>query len=210
MVKAVIFDMDGVLIDSELPKFRFLQNAFRKNGKQLDDSLFPKIIGKAAKHFLEEQLTDPKEIEMYANIFKEDYLANITQYVKPIPTTVSFIKQYAGKIKFAIVSNGFSSVNEIIAKYIGIYPYISIILSREQVKQMKPHSEIYLKSLKLLRMNSSDCIAIEDSMTGIESAIKASIPCYVFLNTYNHIENFKNIPVAGFIKSIDDLIRITS
>ncbi len=206
--QAIIFDMDGVLIASERAKFDFLQDEARKIGLHLKDSLFPKILGQTAKNFLEENNFNNETIHFLLDKFKNEYLENIIEYAPPIKITNDFIKNYKGNKKIAIVSSGYQKVNEKILEAFELIDYVSLMISREQVSQIKPNPEAYLNAAKILGIDPQECIVVEDSSTGVIAANAASMPCYVFLNSYAKKDDFKGLHVAGFIQTLDDFNEI--
>ena len=66
---------------------------------------------------------------------------------------------------------------ETVLKYLGIYDCFGVIVCGDDVENAKPHPEIYLKALELLRLPAADCYVIEDSDNGARAAAVAGIPC---------------------------------
>lgn len=208
MNKAIIFDMDGVIVTGDTARFNFLKKSYEKVGLTLDDALFPKIIGVTFKTFLAESDIEPEKKVVLLDMFQKEYLDKITEHISPINVTIDFIKNYSGPKKLAIASNGFQKVNETIAKKFGFYECLSAIVSNEAVGQSKPHPAVYLKTAEILGVALDNCIAIEDSIVGVQSAINASMDCFVFLNSQNKKNDFSGMPIAGFIETAEDLNKI--
>ena len=210
MNKAIIFDMDGVIITGDTARFKFLKQSYEKVGLSLDDNLFPKIIGVTFKNFLTETNTDSAKKAVLLDMFQKGYLNKITKYVSPISTTVNFIKNYRGPKKLAVASNGFQKINEIIAKKIGIYRYLSAMVSHEAVINPKPDPAIYLKTAKILGVNPKNCVAIEDSVIGARAAIEASMSCFIFINSCNNKNDFSGMKISGFVEKPEDFNKIST
>lgn len=205
ITKALIFDMDGVIVESEKPKFLFLKKLLNSFQIQLDDDQFQKLVGRSVQTFLAEYLHKPILEEKIWQFFKKDYLERITEYVSPVQPIVEFIKEYKGSVQIGIASSGIQKINEKIAKHFGIIENVSVIVSREAVTKLKPAPDLYLKAAELLNVNPTNCIAIEDTIVGARSALDAKMRCFIFLNDYNKKEEFANIDISGFIKNKKDI-----
>jgi len=205
VAKALIFDMDGVIVESERPKFLFLKKVFNDFKIQLEDDQFQKLVGRSVLTFLAEYLQKPTLEDKIWQIFQKDYLERITEYVSPIQPIVEFIKEYEGPIQIGIASSGIQKINEKMARHFGIIENVSIIVSREAVDKLKPAPDLYLKAAELLNVNPVDCIAIEDTIIGAQSALGAKMRCFIFLNGYNKKEKFINLDISGFIKNKKDV-----
>lgn len=213
MIKALIFDLDGVLIHSELATFRLLQRLVEKHGYLLDDIFFEKRIGKRIKPFLDEVYNDniSEKIKLrILNEFKQKYINNTTNYITPISETINFIKNNKGPFKLGLAS--VSSKSEIIniLHFLKIINKFQVIVSSDDIKNLKPDPEIYIKAIKKLNISPQFCASIEDSVIGVQSALNAGLKTYVFLNGVNKKKDFKNLPIAGFISSEIDLEKIVS
>lgn len=204
-VEAIIFDMDGVIIDSEEAKFKFLQKLFKEKGLNLKKELFPQLIGIRVSDFLNSLSLDSHLKNTILKQFKNVFLKNKIKFIKPIKENINFIKKYKGNKKLAIVSNGNNKSNKDIAKYLKINKKISLIISSNRTKFPKPHPYVYLKAAKILNVDPHNCIVIEDSIVGVESATRASMNCCVFLNNYNKRADFKKYKIYKFIKNKKDL-----
>ena len=211
MTKALIFDLDGVLIHSELATFRLLQRIVKKHGYLLDDKFFEKRIGKRIKPFLNEAYKDnPSEkIKLkILNEFEQEYIDNTTNYITPIFETINFIKNNKGPCKLGLAS--VSSRNEIfkILHFLKIINKFQIIVSSDDIKNPKPDPEIYLKAVKMLSLPPQACVSVEDSVIGVRSALSAGLNSFVFLNGINKKKDFESLPIAGFISSEIDFEKI--
>ncbi len=212
MVKAIIFDFDGVLVSSELARFQALQKYARKYNIIIDHDKLRDIVGRTTRTFLDAILNE-KEKNLIDNIiddFEKGYKSNILQYVSPITQSVEFVRTYHGSLKLALASmSSMKSIETILGNF-GILHKFSVIISKEQVNNHKPHPEIYLKAAQNLGVSPEECIAVEDTIIGAQSALDAGIACYILLNELNSKEEFSHSPIAGFITSQKDLEKIAS
>jgi len=210
MVKAIIFDFDNVIGMSEKSRFQILQSAARKYGIKILKSDFSKKIGNTSEAFLNIILkaNDLSKLSMIRNDYKEELKNNLVKYIKPNKDIVSFIKEYNGSMQFGIATTSSQEeIDELIKAY-GIFDKFTSIIAREEIKNLKPHPEIYLKAAKELDLTHETCVVIEDSVIGAQSALAAGMQCFVYLNGLNNKREFTNLAIDGFISSKKDLAAI--
>ncbi len=209
MVDAIIFDMDGVLIQSELATFRLLQTLTKNHGLTLNDYTLPQRVGKKIKPFIEEvfgpEISD-KTKEAIVNEFYQEYKTNLLSYITPIPTTVNFIKSYRAAFPLAIASVSSRQEIEKILVYLEIADKFKCIVSSDDIAHLKPDPEIYQMVAKKLRVKPKNCLVVEDSPIGVQSAKGAGMNVYVLLNGFNRKEQFTT-SVSGFLKTTDDIVE---
>lgn len=210
-IKAVIFDLDGVLIRSELKTFKLLKNILKNYNIELKSSSYPLRVGKKISVFLKEvygNILTKKVEELVLREFYKEYKSNPLDYISEIPITVQFIKSYVGPVRFAIAS--VSSKEEILSilEKLSVMDKFSVIVSSDDVHNLKPYPDIYKKTLKLLHLKPNQCIAIEDSRVGALSAITANIPTYGFINAKRSFLEFDKLKILGTIKKRKDILSL--
>lgn len=207
MVKAIIFDFDGVLVLSEESRFNALKKSARTHGAHISDSLFPMILGKTTRNFLNEILSDTnsEKIPFIIGTQKTNYKEKIEEFVKPVQITIEFIREYNGSTVFAVATMSEKYIVEKILSKFGISHKIKSITGQTDVVYPKPHPEVYLKAVQSIGLSANQCIAIEDTPLGADSAIDAGLDCYVILNGFNKKADFTGKNIKGFIKHKVDL-----
>ncbi|OGS28169.1 MAG: hypothetical protein A2297_09410 [Elusimicrobia bacterium RIFOXYB2_FULL_48_7] len=186
-VRAVIFDMDGVIIDSEPFHYIVNKKLFADLGINFtlkDNGNFIGVSNKdmyglykrkyALKHSLK------KLCDMQMEKFLE-YLMKSRQ--KPIPGIVTLLKTLKkNKIKIALASSSnYKNINGVLAKF-RIKKYFNAIVSAENMKHSKPDPAIFLKTARLLCVKPGDCLVIEDAQHGIQAARSAGMKSIGFQN----------------------------
>lgn len=212
MKKAIIFDYDGVIVSSEMPRFKLIQQILSKRNIAVHDNQFWNTVGRSITSILFEDYKDkatPEELDEMRTEYRKEYRGNIMNYIKPIKPTVDFITQYQGDLKLAIASNSPYEVIEKVLKILNIFSKFTAITTNDQVKNPKPDPEMYLVTAKKLGVEPEECIAIEDSVIGAQAALNADMTCYIVINPLNNEKQFVDMNIAGFIKSLDDYVQLT-
>lgn len=173
----VIFDMDGVIVDSNPYHKIALKEFCSRHGYELsDEQLLKRIYGRTNREWItdlfgklpEEQLaeyTEEKE-ELYRKLFADD--------IKPLKGLIRFLDLLNDKkILRAIGTSAPRSNVDFTLNRTNTVKYFPTILNDTFVTHSKPHPEIYLKSAEALGLPNSQCIVIEDSLSGVEAGKKA-------------------------------------
>ncbi|MDQ2066875.1 HAD family phosphatase [Xinfangfangia sp. CPCC 101601] len=211
--KAVIFDCDGVLVDSEGPTFALLLTNLAQHGLPLTlHALETDYIGgtietvatraRAAGANLPTTWVADFYTEMYA------MLANGTPLMAGVPGLLDRLD--AAKIPFAVASNGSSQKMQITLGQHGLLPRFRAALSGPEIGAPKPAPDVFLAAAKACGAAPAECVVIEDSPTGARAALAAHIPCLGYAPHGPDTATAKaltdlNIPL---FHSMDDLPRL--
>ena len=178
-MKAVIFDMDGVLIDSEALHLYDFRVFLQKHNQNLTNEELSEFVGLDAKTFIGHLQEIWKPVSLLPSIeeIKEGCKYPSDSFQDMLVPHVRFILSHLKKnnIKIAIAS---SSPYNIIYKMLSINDidsYFDVIVSGNDVQAKKPSPDIYFETLKRLELPSNDCIVIEDSLVGIQAAINSGL-----------------------------------
>jgi beta-phosphoglucomutase len=172
MNHAFIFDMDGVLIDSNPTHKVALKQFCRQHGYELtEQQLREKIYGRTNRDWLLNlfgDLTD-ETIRQYADekesLFRELYLD-----IKPLNGLLSFMKKLDDlRISRAIATSAPRANVDFTLQRTNMEAYFSTILDDSFVSKGKPDPEIYLKSAAALRLDPAQCVVFEDSLSGVRA-----------------------------------------
>jgi len=181
MLKAVIFDMDGVLIDSEIEYLkRNLEFARKKNPSVVLEDLFGMVgtsrgdcWGCFAKAINNGQSWQELREEYYAsrNVYEEiDYQAI---FRKEVPGILQSLKDMGLRIALAS-STGLPLITRVL-ELNQIRPFFEVVVSGAQFERSKPDPEIYHYTAKQLGLKESECLVIEDSTVGVTAASRAGM-----------------------------------
>ena len=178
-MKAVIFDMDGVIVDTNPHHRAAWRNYYQRNGKTLSDEDFVQYVsGKhnsaIIAHLFANQTLEPDEVIRLGNekeaLFRELYQPVIT----PVKGLITFLKalKEAG-VRTAVATSAPVENLDFVMDALNIRAYFDALLNESMVSRPKPEPEIYQKAMAMLGVDPTDSIIFEDSMTGIQAA-KAS------------------------------------
>jgi len=216
MLGAVIFDFDGVLVDSEQIHHKAFNRVLTKFHYQLSSrEYYDRFLGLSDEELLrivdkERNLSLSNQqfgqlLGEKARLFKE-MAATEAGIIEGVPKFLNMLSD--GRIPMAICSGALQPEIEMILEGAGLRSYFEAIVSAEQVKKGKPDPEGFLLALKLLnkRMHKSiqpeDCVVIEDSHWGLEAAKAAGMRAVAITNTYA-AEHLK--PADKVIVHLNDL-----
>lgn len=216
MLRAVIFDMDGVIVDSEPQHARAAVNTLAELGVDIDVAYCYQFIGSTTNHMMETLIHDfdlsisPEEL-IALSLKNKKKLAKEEGYT-PIPFVKELITRlYKDGIRLAIASS--SSPQEIadVTKALGIHKYFDKFISGLQVEHPKPAPDIFRKALQELGTNARETVIIEDSCNGVLAADAAGIPSIGFINPNSgdqdlqkaHVltDSFENI-TTGYLDNV--------
>lgn len=189
---AVIFDMDGVIVDTNPYHKISLQQFCERYGFQLtDEELINRIYGRTNNEWIQNlfgplpkdrllQLGEEKEA-MFREIYKEA--------IKPLPGLEDFlIALEVLNIPTAIGTSAPRSNVDFVLEGTGLGKYFSVILDQSDVEQGKPNPEIYLKAASRLDMTPARCLVFEDSLSGVEAAKRAGTKVVGVTTTHSFVE----------------------
>jgi HAD superfamily hydrolase (TIGR01509 family) len=184
---AIIFDFDGVIIDTETPDLEVWQEFFRSHGLDAPASLWATRTGynegdafDPASYF--ERLTGQRLDEVCRQEQFQRYVDRCRQ--QPILPGVRNLLQQASQrgIKLAIASASYRSWVEPLLRQHKLWHYFDCVCTREDVKQGKPAPDLYLAAANCLGLPVDRCVAVEDSPNGIRAALAAGVRCIAVPN----------------------------
>ncbi len=184
MLKAVIFDMDGVIIDSEPTHMRLENETYKKLNIEVTAGEHHSFVG-TNSHYMWEALKNKHKLnqtlEELIEYDRSTYYKHLNSdecEITLIDGVKDLIKDlYDNGIKLAIASSSPLNVIEAIAKKFQIEEYFEIFVTGDYVSRSKPEPDIFLFALEKLRVSPQNCLVIEDSHNGVLAAKKAGMKC---------------------------------
>ncbi|WP_246938797.1 HAD family hydrolase [Bacillus pinisoli] len=208
MIKAVIFDFDGLIVDTETVWFHAYKEAFAEYDCDLqvhdfalcigttDDVLFERMSGLTSQP-IDRHLINQKVHALYENEMEKLQLRDgVLDYLK-------IAKQKGLKIGLASSSSR-KWVESFLNKF-EIKGYFDIIRTSDDVKMVKPDPELYFQAIEGLNVKANDTVVFEDSKNGLVAALKAGLHCVVVPNPVTklikfegHIHRIESMSYIGF------------
>lgn len=178
-IKTVIFDMDGVIFDSETMYINDLIRFFKQHDIEIQVSDCIPLIGIDSKLYYEHAYTmwnGKTDFMTFKNMLQE-YFRSLDRDYKAVvrPQIYSVLEHLSKHYKIALASSSRLYTINTALDQAGLRKYFSLIVSGEQFKESKPNPEIYLHTIKELNVNKDEAIIIEDSSKGILAANRAGI-----------------------------------
>lgn len=204
-IKAVIFDMDGVLIDAKDWHYDALNKALSIFGLTISRHehlvTFDGLSTSQKLKMLANTYVLPESLHSFINEMKQQYTMDIVhQHCKPV-----FHHQYALSklrekgIKLAVASNSVRNSVKVMMENSALMDYLEFYLSNQDVSKAKPDPEIYKLAIQKLGMVPKECVIVEDNEIGIKAAIGSG--AHVLKVETIHDVNFDNI--TDFINEVE-------
>lgn len=207
-MKAVIFDMDGVIIDSEPIHFEVDKQTFKDLGYNVSVEELGKYVGTTNEYMLTEikkKYNINKSIEEIISYKVEMTKRKVMESnLEPIEGIKELLSELKNKdIPTAIASSSPRDFIDVVVSKFKLKNYFKFIVSGEEVKRGKPAPDIYFETAKKLGINPRDCIVIEDSKNGVLAAKTAGMKCIGFQNANSGNQDLSKADII--VNSIKDV-----
>jgi beta-phosphoglucomutase family hydrolase len=190
MIKAVIFDMDGVIIDSEPFHWEVNKRIFAALGIDVSEEEYCRYIGVSNTNMwtaiqrsrgLRQSVEELVRMQVNGNI---DFMRN--ERVDPVEGVIDLIAglDHAGLLLGIASSSPYRIIEMVIEKF-DLRRYFDGIVSGEDFKNGKPAPDIFLAAAALLKVSPGQCVVIEDATHGVEAAKAARMKCIGFKNIHS-------------------------
>ena len=206
MFKAVLFDMDGVIIDSEPLHHKAYYAMFKEIEIKVSDGLYESFTGQSTLHVCK-QLVSYFKLEQapqtLVNIKRSHFkrLFSSDPDLQLIEGVLDCIKDYYNNGLTLVLASSASmlTINNVFTRF-KLDQYFKAKLSGANLKASKPHPEIFLKAVETSGYKKEDCMVIEDSTNGIKAAHEAGIYCVAFksANSKNQDYTLANKLIGSF------------
>jgi len=206
MIKAVIFDMDGVLVNSEPLHKKAYFKMFKDFKLNVSESLYESFTGKSTYSICEQlclkfNLNIPADELVNSKRKHFKYIFENDKSFKMIDGAYELIKDYyKNNLKLVLASSAsMATINKVFEKF-DLDKFFVGKISGVDLKESKPNPEIFLNAVKVSGHNKRDCIVIEDSTNGIIAANSAGIFCvgYKSKNSINQNYSLADLVISNF------------
>ncbi len=188
MLKGIIFDMDGVLINTEPLHFQVWRKTFQDRGLEIEYDCYKGCIGSTVGYLLD-LIRDNYGVDFHGDEKliaeqrknKADMIRGVgVPRIPGVPEMLSRIHQ-AG-YKMAVASSSPQIYIDQAMDELGVRQYFTALCSGENVKNPKPAPDVFLEAVKVLRLEPWECLVVEDSTNGCKAAKAAGMVCVGYRN----------------------------
>jgi HAD superfamily hydrolase (TIGR01509 family) len=193
MIKAILWDNDGVLVDTEPLYFRATREILARVGVELTQELYVEHILKhsnGAWHLAAEKGISSAEIDRLRDERNTLYTQFLHAGVTVIEGAEETLANLRGKFTMGIVTSSNPAHFEVIHRSTDLLQYFDFVVTSLYYTHYKPHPEPYLVGLERAGCYKDECIVVEDSPRGLAAAIAASLRCLVIPTELTRGDNF--------------------
>jgi len=186
---AVIFDMDGVMVDNNKYNKVAWRNFCKKYGFDLsEDDLIHHVFGRinsdTLTYLFGENLSE-EDFDKYVEEKESMYREIFVPHIKPVKGLIELLDELRSKnIKRAIATSAYQKNVDFVLSNIGAKDYFDVIVMDSDVTKGKPHPEVYLKAAEKIQIEPEKCVVFEDSLSGIKSAKAAGMKVIALTTTH--------------------------
>ena len=213
MKKCILFDHDGVLVDTELWYYKAGERALADIGLTLDKDQYLRDMHQGlgtwaqarAVGIDEQTISRQREVR---NDYYHEYLRTEAIEIEGVVDALAELSKYA---RMAIVTTAKRVDFEIIHEKRQVRKFMDFVLVREDYKLAKPHPEPYLTGLKRLGATKEETLVVEDSSRGLNSAVAAGIDCVIVYNDFTKAQDFSQASyrIDALIELKDIILNVT-
>jgi HAD superfamily hydrolase (TIGR01509 family) len=180
MIEAVLWDNDGVLVDTETLFFQATRAAFAGIGLELTEKLWARQylgVGHSSLEIAAFLGADGEAARKMLDERNREYLRVLAQAPPLRPRVRETLEQLRGRVRMAMVTGCHRDQLRLVHASSGLLDFFEVIVTGDECANPKPHPELYLAGLKALGVRAENCIALEDSPRGVTAARAAGVPC---------------------------------
>ena len=209
MIRAILWDNDGVLVDTEGLYFQAGHEVLATQGVELTHKDFAEQSlqkGLSVFDFLPDQ--NAELIEQLRLKRNARYSALLAKGVPIIDGVVETLKTFYGRVQMGIVTGSLRDHFDIVHAKTDLLPFFDFVLAREDYEEAKPHPDAYLTAMRLHGLQPDDCVVVEDSERGCVAAAAAGLRVLAVPNALSKYGDFSSAyKVLNSVRDVVDEIE---
>jgi HAD superfamily hydrolase (TIGR01509 family) len=178
LIDAIVFDLDGVIVDSEELWDEVRESLARERGGNWSEQAQADMMGMSStewSRYMHDVIGLPEEPEEISREVVERMLERYAEGLPLIDGAVAAVEKLAGIGPLAVASSSNRRLIDRVLEVSGLAPYFEVTVSSEEVARGKPAPDVYLEAARRLGVEPTRCVAVEDSASGIRSAHAAGM-----------------------------------
>lgn len=192
MITSIIFDLDGLLADTEVLHYRAYHAALMEQGFNVSETDYAEHWVRAGKGIsdwvsIHGLALDPHALRARKSQY---YLDLLGSSLRPMDGAVQLLNELRGEMKIALASSSYRDAVDGVLAGLGIAHFFEIIVSGLDVSQVKPAPDIFLKAASDLGVEPRECLVVEDAEKGVVAAHRAGMRCVAVPNDYTRHHDF--------------------
>jgi beta-phosphoglucomutase family hydrolase len=186
MIKAIIFDMDGVLVDSEPFHIEIEKQQFRQYKLSVSKEEHAQYMG-VASDVMWKEIAEHHSINVSVEDLIEQFKIKSIRYfseldeIPVMPGLIDLLEKLRSKnFPMAVASSSYPEIIKIILEKTGLRKYFDVVVSSQEAGKSKPEPDVFLLAARKLGIPAKDCLVVEDSANGIKAAQAAGMSCVAY------------------------------
>lgn len=209
MIRAILWDNDGVLVDTEGLYFQAGYEVLATQGVELTHRDFAEQSlqkGLSVFDFLPNQNAELiEELRLKRNA---RYSALLAEGVQIVDGVVETLKTFYGRVQMGIVTGSRRDHFDIVHAKTNLLPFFDFVLAREDYREAKPHPDAYLTAMRLHGLQPDDCVVVEDSERGCVAAAAAGLRVLAVPNALSKYGDFSSAyKILNSVRDVADEIK---
>jgi len=211
--KTILWDMDGVIADSNSLHFATWQETFAKRGIKFTRGDFTRLFGTRNDFIIGSIMgreLPESDVKVMVQEKEENFRRKAAGSIKPFPGAVSLLNAIKkGNFKLGLVSSAPKENIDLVLSELNLEGNFDCIVFGQEVLESKPGPQIYLLAAKKLEVAPNDCVVIEDSPLGVKAAKTAGMKCLAIANTHPRQKLEEADKVADSLENVDLITLLT-
>ncbi|MDQ2084820.1 HAD family phosphatase [Herbivorax sp. ANBcel31] len=192
-MKAIIFDMDGLMIDTEGLYFETERIIAKKFNKEVKDETLWEMMGRKpieAIGIFANHLEIDIPLEELLELRDKLFVQKLKEKLVPMPGIFDILDEFKNKMKLAIATGSPDKFLQIVLDKLDLKIYFEVLQPSDKIINGKPHPEMYLRTIDKLQVLPSDSVVLEDSSNGALAGVKAGCYTIAIPNKYTYKQDF--------------------